>query len=1318
MTERKQTGILPADRREGPGTSQQDMLNDEPIGRPERPTPINDRQRRQFQHQQEEEAPSFTEAFLMGRELDAVGPAIYDAMTREDPETDPEFELTQKRWDSLTKDIPVEDQDIFTGVGSEKEAENIRKRYLKEREMEEKIASAGWTGLSARLLGGLLDEGALATVAATEGTATPWILSAKVSRLSRAIRTGASAATTEAAMAGFVSEQRETKDSSDALWAGLMGAAIGAPFGAFARPVSNRSGIPGQVTGYANDPARFKRAADAQSEEDLKASIQSMSQMSRPEVEETLSSIRQNEQAMAKVREELDGARTRQQQAATEFPEQQALRELGEDPTPSTTARQSDAESQTPEWNTASATRAELAERVTQALVPRRKRGQKKGDMALARANARSRIQEAEQAQTQRVDAANREVSELESQANELEELVYQQRQQLTRSTRTRTGEELPGETVLTGTAREKAKDFTEQAQQTVRPDRSAGAAERDDVMPDRPEDSPVNLERVPDAASQRADIPFQNIRFDLYSRVAKSESNTMNYLGRKLLSDPVAGDSGKRVIGEGTQQVRAQSAAEYQDQLFQAASVQFLKNALPAWHEWAKSQGLNWMQRAWNGNHRQAFFERVSHAVRTGEAEDEFIQRAADAIREGNRNILEKAKDARLAGFEDVDESMRYIHRQWDPNKFRRLVEDEQVGGQGIEELLTRSILSASDDMPEEVARSMAKAIFRRFNAQGYGVQPEFNMTVFSRDVSEVRRVLNETQLAQDEVDKVVRHLEGVESSSKPDGGRVKFAKSRISMDEDTSITLATGRRLHFSDLVENNAEKLHMNYLRKMSGHIALARQFRDELDPEEVSQFGVRTDTVFQRLKQVAASEGATEKELNDLTVGFNIITGRPPEQNVGSTLHRVARLVRDWNFTRLMGQVGFAQVAEFGVILGQVGIVTALRNMPHFRSIVKRSRNGDIDEPMLRELEEFDLVFGSERMVFQPTTRIEDWGLEGDATSGALEKASHTVELLKRGVADLSGMSGITIYMQRLAGLSAGHRLLKLAKAGELDNARMKSLGIDSDMAQRIQRELNDKSSKARMESGRDADVMNLKDWEDGEAREVLIAAMHRWGSRMVQRNLTGELPAFMHTTLGSMLGQFRSFMMSAYQKQLLQGTNMKDFQTFMTFSLSMLFAGASYTAQQSLNSLGQDDPEGFRERRLSVANIGLSAFQRAGFASLIPGMVDTVAPLTPMLDEGIFQYGRSSGLATDFVTGNPTVDLIDSAYSGAKSAIAAPMRSDREFSQEDFRNLWGIMALNNTTGIRNVGNMLERDLPQRYDRDPQSIEDLLGIEDSR
>jgi hypothetical protein len=81
---------------------------------------------------------------------------------------------------------------------------------------------------------------------------------------------------------------------------------------------------------------------------------------------------------------------------------------------------------------------------------------------------------------------------------------------------------------------------------------------------------------------------------------------------------------------------------------------------------------------------------------------------------------------------------------------------------------------------------------------------------------------------------------------------------------------------------------------------------------------------------------------------------------------------------------------------------------------------------------------------------------------------------------------------------------------------------------------------------------------------------------------------------------------------------------------------MLFAGAAYVAQTALNYAHDKEQ---LDKRLPRGEIAKAAYQRAGFSSLTPGAWDTMMMFTR--GEPTFAYGRTTGLGTGFLVGNPT-----------------------------------------------------------------------------
>ena len=113
-------------------------------------------------------------------------------------------------------------------------------------------------------------------------------------------------------------------------------------------------------------------------------------------------------------------------------------------------------------------------------------------------------------------------------------------------------------------------------------------------------------------------------------------------------------------------------------------------------------------------------------------------------------------------------------------------------------------------------------------------------------------------------------------------------------------------------------------------------------------------------------------------------------------------------------------------------------------------------------------------------------------------------------------------------------------------------------------------------------------------------------------------------------------------------------------------------------------------EEFLKERLSVESIAKASFQRSSWAALFPGLIDTGASF--FIDDPIFAY-RSTGLDTQFITGNPTVQLVSKGLSSAQAVSRSIVNPDLQFSQGQQRALNTIIPFNNALGIKNALNKL-------------------------
>lgn len=186
-----------------------------------------------------------------------------------------------------------------------------------------------------------------------------------------------------------------------------------------------------------------------------------------------------------------------------------------------------------------------------------------------------------------------------------------------------------------------------------------------------------------------------------------------------------------------------------------------------------------------------------------------------------------------------------------------------------------------------------------------------------------------------------------------------------------------------------------------------------------------------------------------------------------------------------------------------------------------------------------------------------------------------------------------------------------------------------------------------------------------------------------------------MPAFMTKEMWKTIFQFRSFMLAAYTKQLLSGIHHRDWETFSSFMNTMLFGGLFYVGQQVVNSVGRADQEEWLEKRLASDAIAKASFQRAGFSSLLPPVVDTLsqtAGLGPVFD---FRTSDLSGS----ILGNPSLDLFNNTKHGLRALVAPAISDGYQFSQQDWRAVTSLFMFQNAFIVRNGLAMMGADLPR-------------------
>jgi len=1225
----------------------------------------------------EESEISLPEAAELSWELDSSLHALarLDEKRWKDFQPDENFLLDVPQLRELMKDVPEEEHELLAGnlqwSQSADEAQWMVEQYKTELEKEQKLAGKGWAGVGIRLGVNVFDPGAIALSMASG----PVAAGHKLTRLQRALRMAGVAGTENLALQQLVSSASQTNSADDALYAFFGGAIMGGAVG-------------GLTKGLSRAETRALR----------EASERMLDQLDRKALRD----------AGVPVSEELPPAR------ATTRPDLEEV-ELGGKPDgePVKTVRQHLEEDAEPHLNdlevrakaideqAASLARQlepkEAALRVLQAVVRsgEARKVSKESDVTVRtvpKELSRAAMEKYSPEVRAMIDAhmvdegrVNRKMmKELEHDVEVLKKEVTG----LSRKAKTMAG---------IGRVRS-AKAALKQAEEAKAAgvpdsDRSVGAAQvrldelRQEFLKTEGMDRSL-LDEIANAPETR----FANYRWDIMSTVKSSKNPFVRWIGGRMAEDPVANvDNSALEIG----------ATEIQRHLQMVMEARFYREATPAFNAWASEKKLGLLDKM---KQRRAFFEEVGHAIREGGGQDANVNKAANVLRGIFADFLVQAKEARVAGFTDVNFNSNYLPRIGASDQIRRF--DAIYGtGQVADKLIKRAIMEAQPDIDEAIAAKIANGYWNRFRkiAAGQGIA-DLNPRGLSLDNQTlIREILEEGNLPNDEIQTVLDALARVGKNQDAAGAPAR-AKTRMLLDEEFEADLRHGPvsdtpgqvdRVKFSDLLENNAERLFQQYTRQLSGYIALAKKFDRFLEPGE--QFSKSTfDRAVKRAEQWAGDNGMdkteTAREIENLDFLWKAVTGAPLEADPMSTFSTVTRRIRDYNFIRVMGQVGFAQVAEFGNVLAMGGIRNVIRHLPEARAMFKRAADGRLEDPLARELEEL-FGTGTEWIRNVAVTRWDEMHYRLPSHTAAGKALDAGLDVGRRFTAVASGMVPVNTIMQRITLKAIAQKFVNHANGVALmSEKRLRSLGLDDAMMKRVVAELK----KASVKDGKVL-RLNTEKWADKEALDAFTYAGFRLARRIVQENDIGGMAKWMNTPTAKLLFQFRSFMLGAWTKQFLYNVAMKDLQTYMAWSMSMVFGGLAYTAQTHLNAFGREDRERFLRERLKPETLALAAFQRAGASTLLPLVGESVWRLGS--DKPLFM-GRSTQLPSDALLGNPTFALYDTANAALKGLVRAPLSGDYEYSKQDLRALWTLAPLQNMVGVTQIGNLLGQALPNK------------------
>jgi hypothetical protein len=336
----------------------------------------------------------------------------------------------------------------------------------------------------------------------------------------------------------------------------------------------------------------------------------------------------------------------------------------------------------------------------------------------------------------------------------------------------------------------------------------------------------------------------------------------------------------------------------------------------------------------------------------------------------------------------------------------------------------------------------------------------------------------------------------------------------------------------------LENDARKVLNYYQNTLSTDIEISRAFDGDLTlddaittiQEEYAEVIAKT-TDPKILKQIDKEK---KTAINDLTSVAKIMRGmyaRP--DNPDSMIVRGGRIARQYNYVTKMGQVAIASITDISNPIRKHGLKTWAKTLPNLITNL---------EGIKLNVKEAKLA-GNITDIVLPERMASFSGLN-DPFASNLSSFEKYLENISKALSKTNLMPVWNDAQKGWSSVLSQQRMIdaikKFDKINEKETAYLGYLGIGRDNYKIIADELSQHAYK----EGRLL-IANTEKWNNPEAVRIYRNALNTDIDSTIVTVGAGDLPLWMQTEAGKVVGQFKSFVFGATQQVLVSSLQQKD-----------------------------------------------------------------------------------------------------------------------------------------------------------------------------
>ena len=518
-----------------------------------------------------------------------------------------------------------------------------------------------------------------------------------------------------------------------------------------------------------------------------------------------------------------------------------------------------------------------------------------------------------------------------------------------------------------------------------------------------------------------------------------------------------------------------------------------------------------------------------VARHRRYGDVSDPLVVASANDAKRVLDEVAQMALDAKVRGFSSELLEKNYLPRIYNDVSMDAVL--QKLGKEGFKERFINAVAKGNPEMDIEVAqrigRGYAEALLKRMQQRSLGGQMRNVSQVAQDSVDDVLDIIRaEKTLSEEEFAAIEREIGRVYKFSSVGKEGISRVRKRMQLDER-----------YIDDMTENDIEQLMQAYTFQMGGQIGLAR---NGIDVEGGKSFEEMLSdiTKYNQDNRVELDEDTFVDQIAAARFLYDSVTGNlAKDDNLFGTGEKTMRRIRDYNFIRVMGATGLPSLVEIGSLIDH-SVGTIFRTIPELRSMWRKTAEGQLDDPLVRELQH---SFGTGTDVITGHSR-NHWD-DHDHTMLQSDFDRHDMFLQKgrQATAMASGMLPVTAILRRLDGYMFAQDFFGAAMKKGADKSRVYSdikleqIGIspkdyDGIMEMIRKHAAYDKSGKLI--------TLNLDKWkaDNPKLHDVFSLAGRRHVLNAVQETSSSSVNRFLRTSVGRTLFQFMSYPIAASEQQ--------------------------------------------------------------------------------------------------------------------------------------------------------------------------------------